>query len=329
MQALIVSDANVDALYGAACEAALRAQGLNARRAVVPAGEASKDLGRAAALCSAAAQAGLDRSSWIAALGGGMVGDLAGFVAAVYLRGVRCLHIPTTLLAMVDSSVGGKTGVNLPEGKNLVGAFHQPQAVAADLDTLETLPEREYLSGLAEVVKYGLIYDAEFFALVERGADTLLLRDKALLETVVSRCCEIKAEIVAADEKERGDLRALLNFGHTLGHALENAEGYGRWLHGEAVAIGMAYALELSCAARGLPRAECERARTLLRKLRLPVRRDGGAALWTALRRAMAADKKTLDHKLRFVLLERIGRAQTGCDVKDNLLAEKWHVCCE
>jgi 3-dehydroquinate synthase len=329
LRALIVSDSNVDALHGTVCQQRLEARGIECRRVVVPAGESTKSLHWVEFLYSKAAEAGLDRASLVVALGGGMVGDLAGFVAATYLRGVRFAQMPTTLLAMVDSSVGGKTGVNLSQGKNLVGAFYQPVGVDADLDWLQTLPQREYVSGLAEVVKYGVIWDATLFGFLEKHPNELLERDPDFLERVVARCCEIKAEVVSIDEREIGP-RAILNFGHTLGHALEKVDGYGAWLHGEALAIGMCYAAQLSVAVEGFPADEADRLRHLLRKLQLPVgRRDNPLPEWAALRQAMSLDKKTLQNRPRFVLAKKLGSVLTGCEVDDETLTEIWHVCCQ
>ncbi|MEI6808893.1 MAG: iron-containing alcohol dehydrogenase, partial [bacterium] len=220
LKAMIVSDSNVDPLYGPRCERSLRAKGFETIRVTVPAGESSKSGRMVMELYNKAAELHLDRSSCIVALGGGVVGDLAGFIAATFLRGINFIQVPTSLLAMVDSSVGGKTGINLKQGKNLVGAFYQPVEVTADLSVLKTLPRREYVSGLAEVVKYGVIRDAAFFRMLEKNADRLLRRDSGLLEEVVARCCEIKAAVVSVDEREEGGERAVLNFGHTFGHAL-------------------------------------------------------------------------------------------------------------
>jgi 3-dehydroquinate synthase len=329
LRAMIVSDSTVDVLHGAACQQRLEARGMKCLRVVVPAGEATKSLQWVELLYAKAAEAGLDRSSLIVALGGGVVGDLAGFVAATYLRGVKFAQIPTTMLAMVDSSVGGKTGINLPQGKNLVGAFYQPVAVDADLDLLETLPEREYVSGLAEVVKYGVIWDAALFHLLEKHTGELLAREPALLERVVARCCEIKAEVVAIDEREIGP-RAILNFGHTLGHALEKVDGYGRWLHGEAVALGMCYAAQLSVVAEGFAAEDANRIKALLQKLGLPVAcQIDRSSEWAMLRKAMGSDKKTLRNRPRFVLAKKLGSVVTGCEVDDETLAEMWNVCCQ
>ena len=322
---LVVTDSNVDPLYGDRCERTFREAGHVVTRVVVPAGEETKSLDRLGMLYDAAAEAGLDRRSVLVALGGGVVGDLAGFAAATYMRGVRFIQAPTTLLAMVDSSVGGKTGINLPQGKNLVGAFYQPIEVAVDLDTLSTLPEAEYRAGLAEVLKVGVIWDATLIDRLEADADRLLARDGAALASVVARCCEIKAEVVAMDERESG-VRAILNFGHTLGHALETVAGYGAWLHGEAVAAGMAYAAELSVRLRGFPEAERDRLAALLERWCLPVSpaAKGAAPEWAALQRAMGMDKKSTDGQARFVLAERLGRVVFGCAVEENVLADTY-----
>jgi len=293
-------------------------------RAVVPAGEASKDGARLFDLYAAALAAGLDRRGLVVALGGGVVGDLAGFAAATFLRGVRCVQAPTSLLAMVDSSVGGKTGINLPEGKNLVGAFHQPALVLADTDALRTLPRREFVSGLAEVVKYGAIRDAAFLDAIAADAPALLAGDAAAVARAVRRSCEIKAGVVAGDEREESGLRAVLNFGHTLGHAVESVAGYGTWLHGEAVAIGMAYAARLSVRLAGLGPEAAARLEGLLAALGLPGSAPGLS--WAALRRAMGVDKKSAGRVPRFVLLEALGRARAGVEVPEALLEEVWHV---
>jgi len=238
-KAVVISDETVAPHYAQPLLASLAASGRQAVLVKVPPGEASKNLAQVATLLSFLAQNGLGRHDPVIALGGGVVGDLAGFVAASYLRGVPFIQVPTTLLAMVDSSVGGKTGVNLPEGKNLAGAFHQPRLVVADLDTLDTLPLRELAAGMAEVVKYGIIADPALFRSLRTG-------DVSDLGAIVRRCVEIKAEVVADDERETTGRRATLNFGHTLGHAIENAGGYGKLLHGEAISIGMRAAAHLS-----------------------------------------------------------------------------------
>lgn len=319
--ALIISDSNVDPLYGEALQTALRQAGYRCVRTVVPAGEKTKSLSQAGALFEAAFDARLDRRGVIVALGGGVVGDLAGFVAATYLRGVRLLQVPTSLLAMVDSSVGGKTAVNLSRGKNLVGVFYQPRQVAVNLDTLRTLPDREYRSGLAEVIKYGVIRDDSFFEALEEDSDALKARDAQVLQNVIARCCEIKAEVVGQDERESG-LRAILNYGHTLGHAIETVSGYGALLHGEAVALGMVYAGMVSCRERGLDQDDAARVVALMARLGLPVRRGALAAevTWERLRAAMAADKKARRSVPTFVLADRIGSVSEGCEVPEAVL---------
>ncbi len=324
---LLVSDDRVAPLYADACAASLGAAGLRTALAVVPAGEGSKSREVLFGLYQRALDEGLDRRSLVVALGGGVVGDLAGYLAASYLRGIRFVQVPTTLLAMVDSSVGGKTGINLPGGKNLVGAFHQPSFVLQDLDTLSTLPPREYASGLAEVIKYGVIADAGLFGRLERDPDVLAGAGAAALPDLVARCGEIKAEVVADDERETTGRRAVLNFGHTLGHAVETAAGYGAYLHGEAVAVGMVYAARLSARAAGFPGEDAERLAALLRGAGLPVAAPG--LRWAALRAAMASDKKAAGRVPRFVLVEALGRTRTGVELPEALLEEVWHVCGE
>jgi 3-dehydroquinate synthase len=326
---LLVTDSHVSPLYGEAAAASLRTAGLTVRRTVVPAGEASKCGEQLFALYAAAQQAGLDRAGLVIALGGGVVGDLAGYLAATWLRGVAFVQVPTTLLAMVDSAVGGKTGINLPSGKNLVGAFHQPALVVADVQTLETLPPRELRAGLAEVVKYGAIRDAQLFQALEKlapGFSKAGMARSAPQEVppeIIARCCAIKADVVAHDEREETGLRAILNFGHTLGHAIEKATGYGRILHGEAVAVGMVAAARLSVRLTGLPAADAARLEALLQQLGLPVRAPGLA--WAELRAAMKLDKKAQAGLPRFVLLKQLGEAATGCPVPEEILQEVAH----
>jgi 3-dehydroquinate synthase len=253
----------------------------------------------------------LERKSFIVALGGGVVGDLAGFVAASYLRGIPFVQVPTTLLAQVDSSVGGKTGVNLAAGKNLVGAFYQPRLVLCDLATFRTLPEREFRAGLAEVIKYGIIYDAELFARLERDMAKILRRDAASLAHIVARSCEIKADVVSQDETESG-LRAILNYGHTIGHAIEAITAYGRYLHGEAISIGQVAAAHLSAELLGLPVNDVERIRALFVAAGLPVSIKLTTAQRTKLLAAMTLDKKVSGGEIKFVLAERIGKVVWG-----------------
>lgn len=318
---LVVTDTHVARLYGPLCLRTIRAAGSRPTLVAIPPGERSKRMAVAERICREAVRHGQDRRSMMVALGGGVVGDLAGFVAAVLYRGISLVQAPTTLLAMVDSSVGGKTAVDLPEGKNLVGAFYQPKWVGIGLSVLATLPEREYRCGLAEVVKYGVIRDAAFFEEIERETDALLRRDLHVLEKVVTRCCQIKAEVVSADEHETG-LRAILNFGHTLGHALELCGGYRRWRHGEAVALGMRFAACLSVRERQFPTDQYRRLVILLARLGLPVAWPRGAAPvpWPRLRNAMSTDKKARGGVPRFVLVERLGSAVWGCEVPESRL---------
>jgi 3-dehydroquinate synthase len=245
-----------------------------------------------------------------------VVGDLAGFVAATYLRGIAFVQVPTSLLAQVDSSVGGKVGVNLKAGKNLVGAFHQPRLVLCDLDTLATLPEREFRSGVAEVVKYGVIHDAALFQRLEKQLDALLSRQAATLSAIVARCCAIKAEIVSQDETETG-IRATLNFGHTIGHAIENSSGYGKFLHGEAISIGQVAAAHLSARRTGLPAADVLRIKALFERLGLPTGIKLPDDKRDKLFSAMRLDKKVSAGEIHFVLAERIGKAVWGQRVPD------------
>ena len=259
-----------------------------------------------------------DRQTTIIALGGGVVGDMAGFAAATYQRGVPFIQIPTTLLSQVDSSVGGKTGVNHALGKNMVGAFYQPRAVIIDTDTLNTLPDRELSAGLAEVIKYGLIRDPAFFVWLEKHLDRLLKRDPDALAEAIERSCRNKAEVVAADEREAG-VRATLNLGHTFGHAIETGMGYGTWLHGEAVAAGMAMAADLSHRLGWLKEADLARIRALLKRARLPVQAPPTLSV-ARLREIMSVDKKVQAGKLRLVLLKKIGEAVITGDVPEPTL---------
>jgi 3-dehydroquinate synthase len=274
---------------------------------VLPDGEQYKSLEVLNRIFDALIAARCDRRTTIIALGGGVIGDMAGFAAASYQRGVPFIQVPTTLLSQVDSSVGGKTGVNHPLGKNMIGAFYQPRAVIIDTDTLNTLSDRELSSGLAEVIKYGLIRDPEFFAWLEAHLDKLLARDPEALAYAIHRSCWNKSEVVAADERESG-VRATLNLGHTFGHAIETGVGYGNWLHGEAIAAGMVMASDLSRRLKWLTVADVTRIENLIRRARLPVRAPGtlSAARFLEL---MAVDKKVLDGRLRLVLLKRLGEA--------------------
>ena len=317
----IISDANVAKRYAADAEKSLRRAGFEVARIVVPAGETAKSLDSVQSCYDRLAAHRLERRSFIVALGGGVVGDLAGFVAATYLRGIAFVQVPTTLLAQVDSSVGGKVGVNLKAGKNLVGAFHQPRLVLCDLDTLKTLPPREFRAGFAEVIKYGIIYDAELFARLERDLGKLLKLEAKTLADVVARCCEIKAAVVSQDETETG-LRAILNFGHTIGHALEAISRYGKYLHGEAISIGQVAAAELSAAMTGLPQIDVERITDLFRRAGLPTSVELNRSQQKQLFAAMRLDKKVSGGEMKFVLAKRIGEVVCGQRVPDELIRE-------
>jgi 3-dehydroquinate synthase len=299
---LVVTNDTVGPLYSARLFAALA--GKRVHSVELPDGEQYKTLTVLERVFDALVAARMNRDACVVALGGGVIGDMAGFAAACYQRGVDFVQVPTTLLAQVDSAVGGKTGVNHPGGKNLIGAFHQPRAVLSDLGTLRTLPPRELRAGLAEVIKYGLIDDADFLAWIEASVDSLLALDVEALAQAVLRSCEIKARIVAADEREHGQ-RALLNLGHTFGHALETAAGYGEWLHGEAVALGMLLAADLSQRLGYIDTADVTRVRELLRRAGLPTEAPAiGAARALEL---MGMDKKVLQGRIRLVLLRKLG----------------------
>lgn len=293
-------------------------------RVVLPDGEAQKNLKTWSRILDDLLDHRFARDCTLAALGGGVIGDLAGFAAACYQRGVALIQIPTTLLAQVDSSVGGKTGVNHPQGKNMIGAFHQPRVVIADTDTLRTLPDRELAAGIAEVIKYGLIRDPDFFAWIEANMEKLLARDPDALTYAIEQSCRNKAAVVAADELEAG-ARALLNLGHTFGHAIEAGAGYGAWLHGEAVGVGMCMAADLSARLGWLDDTAVRRTRSLIAAAGLPV--TPPAELSPAeFRKFMARDKKVMDNRLRLVLLRGIGQALVTADFDhadlDETLAE-------
>jgi len=316
-RALVVSDEAVAPLYLAPLRRGLR--GVETAELVLPRGEGAKSLVTAARIIDALAAHRCQRDSAVIALGGGVIGDLAGFAAACFHRGIAWLQVPTTLLAQVDASVGGKTGVNHAGVKNLIGAFHQPLAVVADTDTLATLDARELRAGLAEVIKHGVIFDADFFAWLEDNVGRLLDRDPEALARAIRRSCEIKAAVVAGDERER-DRRALLNLGHSFGHAIESVSGFGEWLHGEAVAAGIAMAARLSRAMGLLDAPGCDRILALLAAASLPA---GAPGLDPGrLRTAMAADKKQLGGRLRLVLIDAIGAAQVTAEFPEALLTE-------
>ena len=290
----------------------LAATGIESQLLEIPDGETHKNWEMLHDIVSRLLEMRAERSTTVLAFGGGVVGDLAGFAAAICQRGMPFIQIPTTLLAQVDSSVGGKTGVNHAAGKNMIGAFYQPAAVLIDIDCLQTLPDRELSAGLAEVIKTGVIRDAGFFAWLEANVERLLAREPAALEYAVGESCRIKAEIVAADEREAGD-RALLNFGHTFGHAIEAALGYGAWLHGEAVGAGMVIAAEVSRLRGTLPASDAQRLRLLIERAGLPVAPPPmPLARWMEL---MARDKKVAAGAVRFVLLDGLGHAVVAGDV--------------
>jgi 3-dehydroquinate synthase len=313
--ALVVTDTNARP-HAKAAVAALDAVGdFRTHLGTLPPGEEQKALAVVSGLYDRLVELQADRRTVIVAVGGGVIGDLAGFVAATYNRGLALVMVPTTLLAMVDSSVGGKVGVNHPSAKNLIGAFHQPAGVWIDTAVLDTLPDREYRSGLAEVVKYGVILDAEFFAWVEAKATAVLGREPGAVQHVVARCCRLKADIVEKDEREETGLRAVLNYGHTFGHAFEAVGGYGAWLHGEAVAAGMVCASRLA-ERRGLIASEVTtRQVRLLETFGLPT----APRAWPtdALLAAMRIDKKSVSGRLRFVLPLRLGEAALFDDIPE------------
>jgi 3-dehydroquinate synthase len=319
--AVIITDTNVSETHAASVAGSLDAENIAVDLLVIEPGEAAKCVDSADQLWQKLLDLHTDRRSWIVAVGGGVVGDLAGFVAATFARGLSFLQVPTTLLAQVDSSVGGKVGVNLPGAKNMVGAFWQPRAVLIDTAVLATLPDREYRSGLAEVVKYGVILDAKFFEYLEQRADALIAKDSRALETVVERCCQLKADVVAEDEHDLSGRRAVLNYGHTFGHALETLTGYAQLLHGEGVAIGMHCAARLAERLGRVDAAFTARQRGLLVRLGLPV--EVPELDHQAIVDCMARDKKVEHGRLHFVLPSRLGRVDLvgGVDPSDVLAA--------
>jgi len=313
---LVVCDTNTKPL-AQAIETALHAAGIRTGLATIPAGEDSKSLAHAARMYDALYELAADRQTVVVTVGGGVVGDLAGFIAATYNRGLPLVMVPTSLLAMVDSSVGGKTGINHPKGKNLIGAFHQPAGVWIDTALLDSLPEREYLSGLAEVVKYGVILDAEFFAFLEQNSPAIRSRQPDLIVPVVTCCCRLKADVVEQDEREETGVRAVLNYGHTFAHAFETVGGYGTWLHGEAVSAGMMCAARLA-ERQGLVGPEfTARQERLLASFSLPLR---PRTEWSIdeLIGVMRRDKKAAGGKLRFILPTRIGEVRLFDDIPES-----------
>lgn len=325
----LVSNTIVAPLYLDKLARGLEKSGIGITTIILPDGEAHKTWESLNLIYDALLAARCDRATTVVALGGGVIGDLAGFAAASYQRGVPFIQIPTTLLSQVDSSVGGKTGINHPRGKNMVGAFWQPKLVLADTDTLQTLPLRELSAGMAEVIKYGLIRDLPFLEWLESNMEGLMARRSDLLAEAIERSCANKAEVVAADELEtaREGGRALLNLGHTFGHAIETGVGYGEWLHGEAVAAGAVMAAELSRRMGWLVAADVERIRALLTRAGLPVRGPGlGADRYLEL---MSHDKKVIAGSLRLVLLKAVGQAVTWADAPREDIAAAIHDCCD
>ncbi len=302
----IVTNTTIEPLYADRLTKTLETLGKPVRRIVLPDGESYKDWKHLQLIFDALLTHGADRQTMLVALGGGVIGDMTGFAAASFMRGIRFIQVPTTLLAQVDSSVGGKTGINHPLGKNMIGAFHQPEAVIADLNTLKTLPPRELSAGLAEVIKHGVIADAQFLDWIEAHTQALLTCDTEAMAHAVLRSCEIKSAVVSADERE-GGVRATLNFGHTFGHAIEAGMGYGKWLHGEAVGCGMVLGANLSCRLGQITQAELDRLTNIIQSMKLPIEPPKfGTERYMEL---MQVDKKTEGGTIRYVLLEKIGKA--------------------
>lgn len=310
-QVLIVTNDVVAPFYLAQMQEGLLSAGFHVEACVLPDGEIYKNQDSINAIYDVLLGAHFARDCTLIALGGGVIGDMTGFAAASFMRGVNFIQVPTTLLAQVDSSVGGKTGINHPCGKNMIGAFWQPSCVLADMTTFQTLPEREFAAGMAEVIKYALIMDADFLIWLEEHADQINVKDRHLLAEMVYRCCDFKAQIVAADERESGK-RALLNFGHTFGHVIETHQGYGKWLHGEAVAAGMVQAAQMSYRLGLIRACDVERIENIIKKYHLPTKPpkiDVAQAL-----DLMGHDKKVKQGKIRLVLLRRIGDAFVTAD---------------
>ncbi|MEJ5227697.1 3-dehydroquinate synthase [Thermodesulfovibrio sp.] len=309
----LVSNPTVFELYGEQVISSLRKENFEVSLIVIPDGETYKDFFWAYHILTKLLESGFDRKSCLIALGGGVIGDITGFVASLYMRGIPYVQIPTTLLAQVDSSVGGKTAVNHSLGKNMIGTFWQPVLVWIDVNTLDSLPEREFLSGLAEVIKYGIIWDKEFFELIESNRDKILKRDKSLLISLIKRSCEIKSEVVAMDERE-SSLRAVLNYGHSLGHAIETLTGYSSYLHGEAISIGMVYEAKLANILGFLNKNHFERIRAVLKNFGLPVEMPALIEP-AALIKTVLLDKKNLHGKIRMVIPEEIGKMKINFEI--------------
>lgn len=318
---IVVSDEIVAEHYAKDAIQSLKRAGFETDLHTFPAGEASKNLDQIRDGYDHLASLRLERNSFVVALGGGVVGDVAGFLAASYLRGIDFIQVPTTLLSQVDSSVGGKVGINLKAGKNLVGAFHQPRLVLCDLDVLKSLPPREFRSGLAEVIKYGIIADANFFSQIEQDHKKIIHQNPECLSDLIAKSCSIKADIVKSDEREMG-LRAILNFGHTIGHGLEAITQYGQYLHGEAIAIGQVAAAHLSARYLGLSEESVKRIRKLFDSVGLPISIFLNANQRQMLFDAIRLDKKVRSGQLRFVLAEDIGKVRIDQPVEENAITE-------
>lgn len=312
----LISDSNVFGIYGAKVIHLLEYNGFRIFQYIMPAGEEAKSWDQAGNILTKMLEANLSRYSCVLALGGGVVGDIAGFTAALYRRGIRFIQIPTTLLAQVDSSVGGKVAVNHALGKNMIGTFYQPQKVWADLDTLQTLPVSEWKAGLAEVVKYGLIWDLDFFEYIENNAEKVLQRSSEVIPFIIERCCQIKAEVVSQDERDEG-LRNILNFGHTIGHALESATQYKTYRHGEAVAVGMMGAFRIAQEMGMADEKDAERFKRLLIKLELPFTFPGSIFETTV--KNLIHDKKVSEQQLVFILPQKLGKVS----IKKGILPEQ------
>ncbi|MDD3884310.1 MAG: 3-dehydroquinate synthase [Gallionella sp.] len=323
-RAAIITNTTVAPLYLAQLQATLQALGVSSVPVILPDGESFKNADTLNHIYDALLENRCERTTPLIALGGGVIGDMTGFAAATYLRGVPFIQIPTTLLAQVDSSVGGKTGINHPLGKNMIGAFYQPRLVLADTDTLHTLPDNELAAGMAEVIKYGLIRDLPFLGWLEQNVEKLMARDTAALQYAIARSCQNKAEVVAADERESGE-RALLNLGHTFGHAIESGMGYGKWLHGEGVAAGTLMAADLSQRLGWIAGDDVARVRRLLQHAQLPVvAPDLGVEKYLDL---MGLDKKVEGGKIRFVLLKQLGQAVVEGNIPQALLQQTLEAC--
>jgi 3-dehydroquinate synthase len=318
-RAVVVTNATVATHWLAPLRGNLEAHGIDSATLLIPDGESHKNWATLQDVLTRLLEMRAERSTVLIALGGGVVGDITGFAAAIYQRGMPFVQIPTTLLAQVDSSVGGKTGINHPLGKNMIGAFYQPRAVLIDTACLSTLPDRELAAGLAEVIKYGAIRDAGFFAWLEANIARMVAREPHTLAHAIHASCRIKAGIVGADEREQGE-RAILNFGHTFGHAIENGTGYGTWLHGEAVAMGMVLAARVSQRCRGLPEHATARLRALVHAAGLPP--DAPALGFERWMELMGRDKKVVAGAIRFVLLDALGAARITSEVPESALRE-------